>query len=135
MILCHCNNVRTGDTDEYHLIGTKCGRCKMNDNDDNVTFTIGDTMAGLDVNFSDGLTVVNVPEAEAGSTLEGLTFTVTATDPLPEDPVLQFLKRLLDPEGFGHAVSAEVRDEARVLLGMPRVETLTDQQLEDHGVA
>ena len=34
-----------------------------------------------------------------------------------------FLKSLIDPERFGHAVSAEVRDEARVLLGMRKVET------------
>jgi hypothetical protein len=35
----------------------------------------------------------------------------------------RFVKRMLDPEGFGFAVTAEVRDEARVLLGMNRVET------------
>lgn len=34
-----------------------------------------------------------------------------------------FLRRLLDPEDLGHAVTAEVRDEARVLMGMERVET------------
>jgi|14_taG_2_1085336.scaffolds.fasta_scaffold00400_10 hypothetical protein len=34
-----------------------------------------------------------------------------------------FVSRLLDPEGFGLAVSAEVRDEARKCLGMPKVET------------
>jgi hypothetical protein len=34
-----------------------------------------------------------------------------------------FVARLLDPEGFGLAVSAEVRDEARVCLGMPKAET------------
>lgn len=34
-----------------------------------------------------------------------------------------FVSRLLDPEGFGLAVSAEVRDEARVCLGLPRVES------------
>lgn len=37
--------------------------------------------------------------------------------------VERFLRSLLDPEMFGHAVTAEVRDEVRVLLGMPRVET------------
>ena len=37
--------------------------------------------------------------------------------------VEQFLRSLLDPDMFGHAVTAEVRDEVRVLLGMPRVET------------
>ena len=40
-----------------------------------------------------------------------------------DDNVHTFLKSLLDPEKFGHAVSAEVRDEARVLLGMSKVET------------
>jgi len=29
MYLCVCNNVKTGDTDKYHLIGTNCGKCKM----------------------------------------------------------------------------------------------------------
>lgn len=37
--------------------------------------------------------------------------------------VYTFLKSLLDPDRFGHAVTAEVRDEARVLLGMEKVET------------
>lgn len=35
----------------------------------------------------------------------------------------KFLYQLLDPEGYGHAVSAEVRDEVRDLLGMKKVET------------
>ena len=34
-----------------------------------------------------------------------------------------FLLSLLDPERFGMAVSAEVRDEVRVLLGGIRVES------------
>lgn len=34
-----------------------------------------------------------------------------------------FLRNLLNPEMYGHAVTAEVRDEARVLLGMKKVET------------
>jgi hypothetical protein len=46
------------------------------------------------------------------------------------DPrVMSFLKGLLDPEIFGHAVTAEVRDEVRVLLGMPRVETIISDEL------
>jgi hypothetical protein len=36
----------------------------------------------------------------------------------------EFLRSLLDPEKYGHAVSAEVRDEARVLLGLNKVETI-----------
>lgn len=30
----------------------------------------------------------------------------------------RFIRMLLDPEMFGHAVTAEVRDEARRVLGM-----------------
>ena len=37
--------------------------------------------------------------------------------------VEKFLRNLLDPEMFGHAVTAEVRDQARALLGMEKVET------------
>ncbi len=40
------------------------------------------------------------------------------------EDVYSFLKGLLDPERFGHAVTAEVRDEARVLLGKSKVETV-----------
>jgi hypothetical protein len=32
-----------------------------------------------------------------------------------------FLLRLLDPEDLGHAVTPEVRDLVRQLLGLPRV--------------
>lgn len=34
----------------------------------------------------------------------------------------KFVMSLLDPEGFGHAVTAEVRDGARVCLGLEPVE-------------
>lgn len=34
----------------------------------------------------------------------------------------QFLQRLLNPEDMGRAVTAYVRNEAREVLGMPRVE-------------
>jgi hypothetical protein len=40
--------------------------------------------------------------------------------------VYLFLKNLLDPEMYGFAVTAEVRDSARVLLGLKKVETLKD---------
>ena len=33
-----------------------------------------------------------------------------------------FVAKLLNPEDFGLAVSAEVRDEARACLGLPKVE-------------
>jgi len=35
----------------------------------------------------------------------------------------RFIRSLLNPEMFGYAVSAEVRDEARYVLGMKKVET------------
>jgi hypothetical protein len=34
----------------------------------------------------------------------------------------KFVNNLLNPEMYGHAVSAEVRDQARVCLGLPKVE-------------
>lgn len=34
-----------------------------------------------------------------------------------------FVKSLLNPDEYGHAVSAEVRDQARILLGMKPVES------------
>jgi len=45
------------------------------------------------------------------------------TKPVMSEDVYNFMKSLLDPEKFGHAVTAEVRDEARVLLGLGRSET------------
>lgn len=36
---------------------------------------------------------------------------------------LKLVQRLLDPEDLGHAVSKEVRDCAREVLGLARVET------------
>lgn len=38
------------------------------------------------------------------------------------EEVYRFIQSLLDPGKFGHAVSAEVRDEARVLLGLGKSE-------------
>ncbi|MBY4947016.1 hypothetical protein K6V92_10340 [Cupriavidus respiraculi] len=35
-----------------------------------------------------------------------------------------FCRRLLDPEGYGFAVTAEVRDAAREAVGLPKVETV-----------
>lgn len=29
MILCLCNSVKSEEKERYHLIGTKCGKCKM----------------------------------------------------------------------------------------------------------
>ena len=45
-------------------------------------------------------------------------------EPIAQDILnaYKFIYRLLDPEGFGFAVTAEVRDCAREVLGMPKVE-------------
>jgi hypothetical protein len=40
MILCLCENVKEGDYDRYHLIGTVCGKCKMNNTINNVSSLI-----------------------------------------------------------------------------------------------
>lgn len=40
------------------------------------------------------------------------------------DRLHRLAKNLLDPEMYGHAVSAEVRDAARAALGLPKVETV-----------
>ena len=45
-----------------------------------------------------------------------------------EQKALQLIARLLDPEDLGLAVSAEVRDAAREVLGMPKVETSDGRQ-------
>jgi hypothetical protein len=42
---------------------------------------------------------------------------------LDSEKIYRFLKDLLDPEMYGHAVTAEVRDRARELLGQMKVET------------
>ena len=36
---------------------------------------------------------------------------------------IEFARRLLSPEDLGHAVTPEVRDLAREVLGLPRTET------------
>ena len=35
----------------------------------------------------------------------------------------KFVRSFLDPEGYGFAVNAEIRDDARALMGIPRCET------------
>lgn len=52
---------------------------------------------------------------------------------IPTD-VQYFLRSLLDPDKFGHAVTAEVRDEARVLLGWDKVETVREVNNEPYTV-
>lgn len=48
------------------------------------------------------------------------------------EDVYRFLKNLVDPGKFGHAVSAEVRDEARVLLGLGRVEAQSYRPVQEN---
>ena len=54
-------------------------------------------------------------------------------EPLAQDilDAYKFIYRLLDPEGFGFAVTAEVRDEARHILGMPKVEQALYQNRDE----
>jgi len=44
-----------------------------------------------------------------------------------EEKVIYFLKELLDPEGFGWAVTDEVRREAHQLLIMIESESINEQ--------
>lgn len=49
---------------------------------------------------------------------------IEVEDKLMDNSVYEFLKNLLDPDMYGHAVTAEVRDEARALIGLKKVETV-----------
>ena len=58
-------------------------------------------------------------------TMQDVTFMVEKLS--PNDAAIiyntfKFVNDLLNPEMYGHAVSAEVRDQARVCLGLPKVE-------------
>ena len=72
------------------------------------------------------------PNLEYNYTIDGLdyeeTFLSNWIDSIisssKEEEYKRFISSLLDPEMFGYAVSAEVRDEARHLLGMEKVETV-----------
>jgi len=44
-------------------------------------------------------------------------------DIMLDEQVERFLRNLLNPDMYGLAVTAEIRDDARVLLGMTRVES------------
>ena len=44
-----------------------------------------------------------------------------------KEEVIYFLKELLDPEGFGYAVTSEVRKEAHQLLIMIESESINEQ--------
>ena len=70
-------------------------------------------------NLDDDLTVVCVPSNSLNPDRDP-----NGSRDLMGIDVDRFLRSLLDPEMFGHAVTAEVRDEARALLGLKRVETV-----------
>ena len=58
-------------------------------------------------------------------TMQDVTFMVDKLS--PNDAAIiyntfKFVNNLLNPDMYGHAVSAEVRDQARVCLGLPKVE-------------
>ena len=58
-------------------------------------------------------------------TMQDVTFMVEKLS--PNDAAIiyntfKFVNDLLNPEMYGHAVSAEVRDRDRVCLGLPKVE-------------
>ena len=58
-------------------------------------------------------------------TMQDVTFMVDKLS--PNDAAIiyntfKFVNDLLNPEMYVHAVSAEVRDQARVCLGLPKVE-------------
>ena len=58
-------------------------------------------------------------------TMEDVAFMVEKLS--PNDAAIiyntfKFVNNLLNPDMYGHAVSAEVRDQARVCLGLPKVE-------------
>lgn len=45
--------------------------------------------------------------------------------PVPKTPAEKLVADLLDPEMYGYAVPAEVRDRARVVMGIKPVETVS----------
>lgn len=44
-----------------------------------------------------------------------------------EEYYVEFIRSLLNPDKFGLSVSAEIRDEARSVLGMKKVETVRNE--------
>lgn len=78
----------------------------------------------ITVRYDDNFTVDENMYSVSLSGEEDFTVTTTGENSVSmSQDVRKFLKNLLDPEMFGHAVTAEVRDEARKLLGMKPVET------------
>ena len=100
---------------------------KLNKNSNN--YTIG-TYGDVDTITVDGVTLDMSDISYAGTLLtSGITVSQSELeyyDNLFEknEKMHDFIRSLLNPDMFGHSVTAEVRDEARYVLGMKRVETV-----------
>ena len=100
---------------------------KQNKNSNN--YTIG-TYGDLDTITVDGITLDMSDISYAGTLLtSGITVSQAELeyyDNLFEknEKMYDFIRSLLNPDMFGHSVTAEVRDEARYVLGMKKVETV-----------
>ena len=100
---------------------------KLNKNSNN--YTIG-TYGDVDTITVDGVTLDMSDISYAGTLLtSGITVSQAELeyyDNLFEknEKMYDFIRSLLNPDMFGHSVTAEVRDEARYVLGMKRVETV-----------
>lgn len=65
-----------------------------------------------------------IPCAQVKMTADELAAVLTALDASRDsDKALTLCRNLLDPEGYGFAVTAEVRDAARDAIGLRKVET------------
>ena len=100
---------------------------KQNKNSNN--YTIG-TYGDLDTITVDGIPLDMSDISYAGTLLtSGITVSQAELeyyDNLFEknEKMYDFIRSLLNPDMFGHSVTAEVRDEARYVLGMKKVETV-----------
>lgn len=100
---------------------------KLNKNSNN--YTIG-TYGDVDTITVDGVTLDMSDISYAGTLLtSGITVSQAELeyyDNLFEknEKMYDFIRSLLNPDMFGHSVTAEVRDEARYVLGMKKVETI-----------
>jgi hypothetical protein len=100
---------------------------KLNKNSNN--YTIG-TYGDVDTITVDGVTLDMSDISYAGTLLtSGITVSQAELeyyDNLFEknEKMYDFIRSLLNPDMFGHSVTAEVRDEARYVLGMKKVETV-----------
>jgi len=94
------------------------------------TISLNTNTYGLDTVTVDGIEL-DLSDISYGGTIVTSNITTTTQAEIDYREELEskcmrmnnFIRSLLNPDGFGHAVSAEVRDEARYVLGMERVET------------